>query len=399
MDTTLAARFELEVLDRIGDIGAGAVDTGLRQRPVEQLAGRADKGAAGQILLIAGLFADEHQRRIDRSLAKDGLRRGFVERAAGAAGGFLAQRLPRHLAVAAHLLPCGVDHARLPCLCAGDQLRDQRGFRHVLPVFARHLLQHRADLHAGGIEDAGIIGLPHLLGRVAIGGVGLAGGGALAERFAVPVQRHLRRQDRPAHRGETVDEKGGVGADDMMVGFEPGDEARRAVLVHLAEADEGAHLVNVAPHVLGERFQSANQRIGLILQQFGLGAQPGQRGVEQRPALRIGGQRGAARKVHERAGHREAGVWRRRGVCHRLTREQVGGGGADLPDDVLWRYAVCGQAARGVTPTVEIIGLGEGDDAHRSAGRPDGHPVDHSRSSPPGGFALASSSSLGLRSS
>jgi hypothetical protein len=32
-----------------------------RQRAVEQLAGRADEGMALQVLLVAGLLADQHQ--------------------------------------------------------------------------------------------------------------------------------------------------------------------------------------------------------------------------------------------------------------------------------------------------------------------------------------------------
>ena len=63
MDPALAALLELEMLDRIGDVGLGAVDPGLLQRLVEDLPRRADERVAGQILLIAGLFADEHHRR------------------------------------------------------------------------------------------------------------------------------------------------------------------------------------------------------------------------------------------------------------------------------------------------------------------------------------------------
>lgn len=44
-----AARHELEVLHRIGDIGALAVDTGLRYRRVEHVAGRTDEWLPGQI--------------------------------------------------------------------------------------------------------------------------------------------------------------------------------------------------------------------------------------------------------------------------------------------------------------------------------------------------------------
>ena len=85
----------------------------------------------------------------------------------------------------------------------------------IAPIFTR-----------AGLKIDGVIGLPHLLDRIAVGRVGLGRAGAFAQRLAVPVQRHLGRQDRPAHAGEAVDEEAGIGADDMMLGLEPGDEAR-----------------------------------------------------------------------------------------------------------------------------------------------------------------------------
>ncbi len=42
MDAPLAAPLELEMLDRVGDVGLGAVDAGLAQRPVPELPRRAD---------------------------------------------------------------------------------------------------------------------------------------------------------------------------------------------------------------------------------------------------------------------------------------------------------------------------------------------------------------------
>src|SRR5207249_20977 len=56
-----AARLPLEVLDDVGDPDRGAIDAGLGERPIEQLAGRADKRMPGEILLVARLFADQHQ--------------------------------------------------------------------------------------------------------------------------------------------------------------------------------------------------------------------------------------------------------------------------------------------------------------------------------------------------
>jgi hypothetical protein len=53
----------LEVLNRIADEGFVARDSRLTQRPVENLPGGADERLAGEIFLVARLFADEHEGR------------------------------------------------------------------------------------------------------------------------------------------------------------------------------------------------------------------------------------------------------------------------------------------------------------------------------------------------
>ena len=58
----LAALFELEVLDRMGDEDVAAPDAGVVQRPVENAAGRPDEGLAGEVLLVAGLLAKSISR-------------------------------------------------------------------------------------------------------------------------------------------------------------------------------------------------------------------------------------------------------------------------------------------------------------------------------------------------
>ena len=73
-----------------------------------------------------------------------------------------------------------------------------------------------------------------------------------------------------------------------IFGLEPRDEARAAVVLHFAEAHERAHLVDVAAHRLGEALEPADQRIGLIVHQLGLVAQPHQQRVEQREPLAVG---------------------------------------------------------------------------------------------------------------
>ena len=94
---------ELEVLDRVGDVDARAVDPGLLQRRVEQLAGRADERPSGEVFLVARLLADEHDRRVERPFAEHGLGRMLVEVAAGAFARVLEQRFPRRAQVAARL--------------------------------------------------------------------------------------------------------------------------------------------------------------------------------------------------------------------------------------------------------------------------------------------------------
>ena len=94
VDPPLAACHELEMLDRVGDVDLRAVDPGLFQRRVEKLAGGPDKRPAGKILLVAGLFADEHDRGIQRPFAEHRLGAAFIKLAAGAFARILEQRFP-----------------------------------------------------------------------------------------------------------------------------------------------------------------------------------------------------------------------------------------------------------------------------------------------------------------
>ena len=229
---------------------------------VEHLAGRADERAAGEILLVARLLADEHDRGVERAFAEHGLRRALVEGAAACSSHRLV-RAPRAQAASRHCSP-GLGAARrraiisLSRACApAISAPNERGLGQVPPIFLRHLLQHRADLEPRRIEDRRIIGPPHLLDRIARRRVGLRRAGPIGQRLAVPVERQLGRQDRPAHVGEAAHEEAGVGADDVMLRLEPGDEARAVAVVDLAEADEGVHLVHVAPHRLGHRLEPA----------------------------------------------------------------------------------------------------------------------------------------------
>jgi hypothetical protein len=87
VDAALAGADELEVLDRVGEVDAAALDAGLGQRPLEQLAGRADERPPLQVLLVARGLAHEDHAGLGPALAEHGLRRLAVEIAGLAALG------------------------------------------------------------------------------------------------------------------------------------------------------------------------------------------------------------------------------------------------------------------------------------------------------------------------
>ena len=82
------------MLDRIGHVNRRSVDLGGCKRGIEQLTRGAHKRAAGKVLLVPRLLADEHHRRVEGSLAEHRLRAELVELAAGALTRILEQRLP-----------------------------------------------------------------------------------------------------------------------------------------------------------------------------------------------------------------------------------------------------------------------------------------------------------------
>jgi hypothetical protein len=61
VDSALAARAVLEVLDDVRDVGVVALDPGFGERPVEQRSRRPDEWPALAVLAIARLLADEEQ--------------------------------------------------------------------------------------------------------------------------------------------------------------------------------------------------------------------------------------------------------------------------------------------------------------------------------------------------
>jgi len=90
------------------------------------------------------------------------------------------------------------------------------------------------------------------------------------------------------HCRETIDEKAGYRAHDVMVRLEPGNKARgRSRIGNLTKAHERVHLVNIAPHGLGQHLYPAHQRVRLIGQRAGTVAHAHQQFVEQGEALGV----------------------------------------------------------------------------------------------------------------
>jgi hypothetical protein len=73
VDSPCAAGLEFEMFHRVGDVDGGAVDADLFEGAVEELAGGADEGFAGEVFLVAGLFADEHDGGGGGAFAEDDL--------------------------------------------------------------------------------------------------------------------------------------------------------------------------------------------------------------------------------------------------------------------------------------------------------------------------------------
>jgi len=63
------------MFDHIGDVSQRTINRGIRQRAIENAAGRTHKGMSLEILFVARLFADQDHLRRLRSFAKDRLGR------------------------------------------------------------------------------------------------------------------------------------------------------------------------------------------------------------------------------------------------------------------------------------------------------------------------------------
>src|SRR5688572_32105470 len=92
MQPHLAASFELEMLDRVGDVERGAIDAEFRQGAIEQLARGSDERKPGEVFRIPGLLADNEYAGIFGTASEHRLRRRFPQRTTLAAGSRVAQR-------------------------------------------------------------------------------------------------------------------------------------------------------------------------------------------------------------------------------------------------------------------------------------------------------------------
>ena len=82
-----------EVLDDVGDEDLLTVDAGLCKRLVQESSGRTDERFTLEVLVITGLFADEHPASRHRTLPEDGLGRVCPEIAGLAPGRRACDRL------------------------------------------------------------------------------------------------------------------------------------------------------------------------------------------------------------------------------------------------------------------------------------------------------------------
>ena len=133
-----------------------------------------------------------------------------------------------------------------------------------------------------------------------------------------------------------------------MFGLEESDKTRP---VDLSEADEGVHLVDVAPNRFGEVVQAADQRIGVDLRARDVTLQSQQQRVEQGETLGPSG-RPSLRQFDEGARDGEA----RRRVVADFGCEKVARPPSTCQTTALGRNAGVREVARGIAPARPIVG-------------------------------------------
>ena len=86
VNATLSPRLPAEVFHGVRDVNLRAVDARTFERPVQHAAGGTDEQLADAVLFVAGLLADEHDRRVRRAGTEDRLRGATPEITASAIG-------------------------------------------------------------------------------------------------------------------------------------------------------------------------------------------------------------------------------------------------------------------------------------------------------------------------
>lgn len=142
-----------------------------------------------------------------------------------------------------------------------------------------------------------------------------------------------------------------------MLGLEPGDEGTvLASSRHGPEADEGRHLVEVAPHRARHRLRPGDIGIDAVVEQRRLLLQAQQHAVEQGEAATVPVADHRLGQIKEAPGHREIARLRLR-RCQRIPgSKQAAPAFAPIPFHVLGRCARLRQPARLGTPACEVGG-------------------------------------------
>ena len=324
VDAALAAPLELEMLDRVGDVGALAVDSRLRERAIEQLPGRPDERTPGQILLIARLLADEHDLRVERPFAEHRLGaricRGRSACSASPRRGSLPMISPAlSPSRAADAATISASRACAPLISSGTNAVSGMFFQYffgisfsIAPIFTR-----------AGLKMRGVIGLPDLLDRIALRRIRLGRAGAFAEASS-PSQwiesSGVRIDQRMLAKRRT--KKPALARTIWCVGLEPGDVARRP-RPRGSGRRRASCACRAAPPWPSPRAGGAAGRRHPP-SPCGSAAQPEQQGVEQGEALgiRVADRRSRASSTKGRGtGNAEPSL----GVEHGLVAEQICG--------------------------------------------------------------------------
>lgn len=313
--------FEFEVLDGVGEVEFFALEAGCLEGLVEELAGGANEGASGDVFLVSGLFADDHDAGIGWAFAKDGLGGGFVEGAVTAGGGGFVDLLQGEVLVLdlgegfvggeAELVGVGMlraergvggdvgavvvgalfDHLDGAVGGSGSEFGDEGGFGEIFPILLGHLGLHGFELEAGGVEDTGVVGAPVVFEFVVLGCLRGVDAFGEDEFVAIPVGTAVGGEDRPVEGGKSFREKGRGQLYDEVSRLEPSDELFAAgvgVFADFAKADEGFHLVTVAGDFFGEGFESTSEEVSGDAEETFFAVVDAVDGfVEERPALGV----------------------------------------------------------------------------------------------------------------